>query len=55
MGRRRRLHEEIRTLLPGKAAYKYFGFDPDSLTAKVLGYLEMIKQDDLLRREFVEL
>jgi dihydroxyacetone synthase len=40
--------------LPGKAAYKYFGFDTDSLTAKVLRYLEMIREDPLLKREFVE-
>lgn len=40
--------------LPGKAAYKYFGFDTESLTAKVMRYLEMIKEDPLLKQEFVE-
>ncbi|KAI1489500.1 putative transketolase [Biscogniauxia mediterranea] len=41
--------------LPGKAAYKYFGFDADSLTTKVLKYLDMVKEDELLKHEFVEL
>ena len=41
--------------LPGTAAYKYFGFDVDTLTDKIMGYLERIKKDELLRREFVEL
>ncbi|KAK8867492.1 Dihydroxyacetone synthase [Apiospora arundinis] len=41
--------------LPGTAAYKYFGFDVDALVTKVLGYLDQIKSDELLRREFVEL
>lgn len=41
--------------LPGPAAYEYFGFDVDSLTEKVAGYLERIKEDKLLRSEFVEL
>ena len=41
--------------LPGTAAYKYFGFDVETLTGKVSGYLERIKTDDLLGREFVEL
>ncbi|KAI1334581.1 putative transketolase [Xylariaceae sp. FL0016] len=40
--------------LPGKAAYKYFGFDADALTVKVLKYLDMVKEDEMLRREFVE-
>ena len=41
--------------LPGKAAYKFFGYDIDTLTTKVADYLEQIKVDELLRREFVEL
>lgn len=41
--------------LPGKAAYKYFGYDTETLVSKVLGYLERIKGDEYLRREFVEL
>lgn len=41
--------------LPGPAAYKYFGFDVDSLTTKVLGYVEKLKGDELLRHEFVEI
>ncbi|TPX12149.1 uncharacterized protein E0L32_007035 [Thyridium curvatum] len=41
--------------LPCKAAYRFFGFDADSLLGKVLGYLERVKEDELLGREFVEL
>ncbi|KAJ5999645.1 hypothetical protein N7481_000054 [Penicillium waksmanii] len=41
--------------LPGKAAYKYFGYEIDTLTTKVSGYLSQIKKDELLRHEFVEL
>lgn len=41
--------------LPGPLVYKYFGFDVDTLTARVLGYLDMLKSDELLRHEFVEL
>ncbi|ORY72082.1 transketolase [Pseudomassariella vexata] len=41
--------------LPGPEAYKYFGFDVESLTAKVLGYLNRVERDEMLRREFVEL
>ncbi|KAK8043041.1 hypothetical protein PG994_013524 [Apiospora phragmitis] len=41
--------------LPGTAAYKYFGFDVETLTARVLGYLEKIEGDEMLRREFVEI
>ncbi|MBE3044696.1 hypothetical protein IMZ48_19470 [Candidatus Bathyarchaeota archaeon] len=40
--------------LPGTAAYEYFGFDVDALTKKVTGYLGMLEEDELLRREFVE-
>lgn len=41
--------------LPGPAAYEYFGFDVKALTKRVEGYLERVKDDELLRREFVEL
>lgn len=41
--------------LPGKAAYKYFGYEIDTLTTKVSGYLSQVKKDKLLRHEFVEL
>lgn len=41
--------------LPGTAAYRYFGFDVDTLTTRVLGYLQQIESDTLLRREFVEI
>ncbi|KAL1965272.1 hypothetical protein VTN77DRAFT_5874 [Rasamsonia byssochlamydoides] len=41
--------------LPGKAAYKFFGYEIDVLTSKVVDYLDRIEQDELLRREFVEL
>lgn len=41
--------------LPGKAAYKYFGYEIDALTSKVVGYLDQINVDENLRGEFVEL
>lgn len=41
--------------LPGKAAYKYFGFDVPSIVTKVEGYLEQIREDPLLKGEFVDL
>ncbi|OQE39053.1 hypothetical protein PENCOP_c007G02454 [Penicillium coprophilum] len=41
--------------LPGKAAYKFFGYDIDTLTKKVARYLEQIHEDELLRGEFVDL
>ncbi|KAJ5129059.1 hypothetical protein N7448_002771 [Penicillium atrosanguineum] len=41
--------------LPGKAAYKFFGYDIETLTAKVADYLDQIKGGELLRGEFVEL
>jgi len=41
--------------LPSKAAYRYFGFDVDSLTQKIIGYIERLKGDELLAREFIEL
>ncbi|KAJ6104796.1 hypothetical protein N7523_011116 [Penicillium sp. IBT 18751x] len=41
--------------LPGKVAYKFFGFDIGTLTSKVAAYLAQIKEDELLRGEFVAL
>jgi dihydroxyacetone synthase len=41
--------------LPGKAAYKYFGFDVPALTAKVERYLQQVREDPLLKDEFVDL
>ncbi|KAK8052411.1 hypothetical protein PG993_003796 [Apiospora rasikravindrae] len=41
--------------LPGTAAYRYFGFDVETLTGRVLGYLEKVRGDEMLRREFVEI
>lgn len=41
--------------LPGKEAYKYFGFDTEALIQKVLKYFDMVREDEMLRREFVEL
>lgn len=41
--------------LPGKAAYRFFGYEIGNLTNKVAGYLEQIRSDVLLRGEFVEL
>jgi dihydroxyacetone synthase len=41
--------------LPGKAAYKFFGYEVDVLVSKVVNYLSCIQSDELLRREFVDL
>lgn len=41
--------------LPGKAAYKFFGYDIETLTRKVVGYLDQVRGDEVLRNEFVEL
>ncbi|KAL5116302.1 hypothetical protein ACEQ8H_005760 [Pleosporales sp. CAS-2024a] len=41
--------------LPGKAAYTHFGFDPPQLAAKIEKYLQQIKEDPLLKHEFVDL
>ncbi|KAF2261209.1 hypothetical protein CC78DRAFT_570672 [Lojkania enalia] len=41
--------------LPGKAAYKFFGFEVGKMASKVGEYLEKIKTDSILREEFVEL
>ncbi|KAL4758882.1 transketolase family protein [Aspergillus foveolatus] len=41
--------------LPGKAAYKFFGFDIGVMTGKVVDYLQRVKKDEALRGEFVDL
>jgi dihydroxyacetone synthase len=41
--------------LPGKAAYKFFGYGIPAMAVKVQRYLFKIKEDSLLRHEFVEL
>lgn len=41
--------------LPGKAAYKFFGYDIDVMTGKVGDYLKRLGEDELLRGEFVDL
>ncbi|KAJ5235805.1 hypothetical protein N7489_005896 [Penicillium chrysogenum] len=41
--------------LPGKAAYKFFGYEIATLTTKVASYLERVHEDELLRGEFVDL
>lgn len=41
--------------LPGKAAYKHFGYEAEPLATKVAGYLDQLKADEHLRNEFVEL
>lgn len=41
--------------LPGKAAYKFFGFEISTMTGKVVDYLGQIRSDELLRHEFVDL
>ncbi|KAL4745898.1 hypothetical protein BDW72DRAFT_210940 [Aspergillus terricola var. indicus] len=41
--------------LPGKAAYKFFGFDIGVMTEKVGDYLRRVKEDEALRGEFVDL
>jgi dihydroxyacetone synthase len=41
--------------LPGKVAYKHFGFDVPALTAKVEKYLQQVGEDPLLKGEFLDL
>lgn len=41
--------------LPGPKAYEFFGFDIDSVTTRVYGYLKDLEADPDLRDEFVEL
>ncbi|UKZ83260.1 hypothetical protein TrVFT333_011067 [Trichoderma virens FT-333] len=39
----------------GPEAYKYFGFDVDSIVSKLSSYLTMIHQDEILKQEFIDL
>ena len=41
--------------LPGKAAYKFFGYETKVMTAKVGDYLEQLEKGDAQRGEFVDL
>ncbi|RHZ59805.1 uncharacterized protein CDV56_106581 [Aspergillus thermomutatus] len=41
--------------LPGKAAYEFFGYDIPVMAVKVQRYLSKLKEDGLLRHEFVDL
>ncbi|KAL5338390.1 Transketolase, thiamine diphosphate binding domain-containing protein [Aspergillus crustosus] len=41
--------------LPGKEAYKFFGFDVGTLVEKVGGYLDGLENGDSVRGEFVDL
>lgn len=41
--------------LPGKKAYEYFGFEAGVVSEKIQGYLNGIREGELLRGEFVEL
>lgn len=41
--------------LPGKAAYKFFGYETGVLSAKVSAYLDRLKKGEALRSEFVDL
>jgi dihydroxyacetone synthase len=41
--------------LPGKEAYKYFGFDGKAISGKIKAYLDDLKQERIWKDEFVEL
>ncbi|KAG2413056.1 dihydroxyacetone synthase [Aspergillus terreus] len=41
--------------LPGKAAYKFFGYEIGTMADKVARYLQRLGEDELLRGEFVDL
>ncbi|PYH49663.1 uncharacterized protein BP01DRAFT_370329 [Aspergillus saccharolyticus JOP 1030-1] len=41
--------------LPGKAAYKFFGYETGVLSAKVSDYLARLKKGEALRGEFIDL
>lgn len=41
--------------LPGKDAYKYFGFDGKVISCKILAHLDAIEQQRALKGEFIEL
>lgn len=41
--------------LPGKAAYKFFGYGTDVMTNKVAGYLDQLAGGQVFKGEFVDL
>lgn len=41
--------------LPGKHAYKHFGFDGKNIADKVLNYLERLKSDEFIKYEYIDL
>jgi len=41
--------------LPCEDVYRYFGFDPSTVSSKIWDYLGQIKRGEVHRREFVEL
>lgn len=41
--------------LPGKVAYKFFGYDTDVMTNKVAGYLDQLAGGQALKGEFADL
>lgn len=41
--------------LPGKAAYKFFGYETSVMTDKVAGYLDQLAKEEVLKGEFVDL
>ncbi|KAL2859581.1 Transketolase, thiamine diphosphate binding domain-containing protein [Aspergillus pseudodeflectus] len=41
--------------LPGKAAYKFFGFDIEGMSEKIAGYLKRREVEEELKGEFVDL
>jgi len=41
--------------LPCETVYKYFGFDAEVMTRKVLGYLKTRDEDEFVKGEFVDL
>ncbi|PWY79237.1 hypothetical protein BO70DRAFT_397350 [Aspergillus heteromorphus CBS 117.55] len=41
--------------LPGKAAYKFFGYETGTMTAKVGDYLDRLERGEAQRGEFMDL
>lgn len=41
--------------LPGKAAYKFFGYETSVMTDKIAGYLHQLAEGQVLKDEFVDL
>lgn len=41
--------------LPGRGVYGFFGFEVEGIVERVEGYLGRVREDEELRREFVEL